>query len=600
MLNSKKKMNLNIHMYIFIIIASIAIINDNIIYFSNLSYEISLLISAILIIIPAIYLIKKKIIEIKTDFSKWDLIAIVTYIIIYFIIIIHIDDFIDTISYHLYNQKNPFIDRINFDLLPSSTFFFPLGDRMNYIFVRFLGYRLGNLLYLYSTIVIFYQIKRFLSAIIPQIKDKLKITFSSIILYTFSVNLCIGEYSIDIFSSVILLELFYIAIKNINVLENKKYLYWSAFLVGISIGIKISNIIFASIILIYIIFKSYKCLKNVKIYDIVVCIILFIIPFGIYMINNYIQTQNPIFPFYNSIFQSSYYEENSAKDVRLGVKNIIETFTWPIIISINPLRGDDIRGLVDPVWGIGFAILIYCLIRNKKYKDILNITILSMVITVSWIIFASGYIRYGMFIPIIYILIEIYVLYKAINEIYIIYKSIIGDKKEKNSILKLILNFVLIFAILIQLMFSVFLGAVYILDKIEVSIKDFSYNAEENTVSEKYNIDGVWIASRYNTSCIDLIRNEEDPMYNADIITEKDPMMNVKSNYSEVSKKMFYEKIKGENLYTVINEKYFEYCILLFKNCGFDSKRTCDIYYNSKIQNANNLWYIIELKYIGK
>ncbi len=548
MSNLKEKINLNIHMYIFIIIASIAIINDNIIYFSNLSYEISLLISVILIVVPAIYLIKKKIIEIKTNFSKWDLIAIIPYCIISFIIILHIDDFVDTISYHLYNQRNPFIDKINFDLLPSSTFFFPLGDRMNYILVRFLGYRLGNLLYLYSTIIIFYQIKRFLNLIIPEINNKIVIAFSSIMLYTFSVNLCIGEFSIDIFSTVILLELLYIAINSINVLENKKYLYFSFLFAGISIGIKISNVIFASVILSYIIIKSYKNLKNIKLYDIAICVTLFIIPFAIYMINNYIQTQNPIFPFYNSIFQSSYYEENSAKDVRLGAKNIIETIIWPIIISINPLRGDDIRGLVDPVWGIGFSILIYCLIRNKKYKKVINLAILSMISTAVWIIFASGYVRYGMFIPITYFLIEIYVFYNAINEIYRIYKSIIGNKKEKNKIFKLILNFVLIFAILIQVMFSIFLGVVYILDKIKVSIEDFSYNVEENTVSEKYNIDGVWISSRYNTSCIDLIRNEEKPMYNADIIVEKDPMMNIKNNFSKFSQEKFYEKIKRKKI----------------------------------------------------
>lgn len=535
--NIKKKINLNIHMYIFIIIASIAIINDNIIYFTSLNYEISLLISATLIIAIAIYLIKKRIIEIKTDFNKLDLIAIIPYCIISFIIILHVDDFVDTISYHLYNQRNPFIDKINFDLLPSSTFFFPLGDRINYIFVRFLGYRLGNLLYTYSAIIIFYQIKRFLAVIIPEINDKIAIVFSSMILYTFSVNLCVGEFSIDIFSTVILLELLYIAINSINVLENKTYLYWAVWLTGISIGIKISNVAFATIILAYIILKSYKNLKNIKLYDVLICIILLIIPFGIYMLNNYIQTQNPIFPFYNSFFRSSYYEESSAKDVRLGPKNILETIVWPIIISIKPLRGDDIRGLVDPIWGIGYIILIYSLIRKRENKKVSSLSILSIVITVIWVIFVAGYVRYGMFIPITYFLLEIYVLYKVVIEL----------KKRNTKILNLIFYFVLFFTIVIQLMFSIFIGAVYIFEKIKVSVEDFSYNIDESTISGKYDIDGVWIASRYNTSCIDLIRNEEDPMYNADIISDKDPM-NVESNYSEASKKIFYEKIKRRKI----------------------------------------------------
>ncbi len=60
------------------------------------------------------------------------------------------------------------------------------------------------------------------------------------------------------------------------------------------------------------------------------------------------------------------------------------------------------------------------------------------------------------------------------------------------------------------------------------------------------------------------------------------------------------KKSNGKKLYTVLNEKYFDYCALLFKNAGFEVEKTCDTYYNSKFQNKNNLWYIVELKYVGK
>ena len=162
-----------------------------------------------------------------------------------------------------------------------------------------------------------------------------------------------------------------------------------------------------------------------------------------------------------------------------------------------------------------------------------------------------------MFIPITYFLLEIYVLYKSIFEINIIYKTIIESKKEKYSILKLIFNFILIFTILIQLIFSIFVGTVYILEKINVSVEEFSYNVDKKTISEKYDIDGVWIASRYNTSCIDLIRNEDDPMYNADIIVDIDPMMNVKSSYSDFSKEIFFKKIKRRKIIYSFKRKVF-------------------------------------------
>lgn len=147
---------------------------------------------------------------------------------------------------------------------------------MNYIFVNFLGYRFGAILYWYVSIVIFYQIKNFLNYIIPEMKDKAKIIIATMILCTFSVNLCFGEYSIDIYSTVILLELLYIAIRNINIFEFKNYLYLSIFLAGVATGIKISNIVFVGVILLYISISSFKKLKNIKVYDVLICIIVFL------------------------------------------------------------------------------------------------------------------------------------------------------------------------------------------------------------------------------------------------------------------------------------------------------------------------------------
>lgn len=55
--------------------------------------------------------------------------------------------------------------------------------------------------------------------------------------------------------------------------------------------------------------------------------------------------------------------------------------------------------------------------------------------------------------------------------------------------------------------------------------------------------------------------------------------------------------LNGKNLYTVINERYFDCCLSLLKYAKFEIKGLCDTYYNSKFQNKNNLWYIVELRY---
>ncbi len=172
----------------------------------------------------------------------------------------------------------------------------------------------------------------------------------------------------------------------------------------------------------------------------------------------------------------------------------------------------------------------------------LNLAILSILTTIIWIIFASGYVRYGMFIAIVYFIIEAYFINKIIQEFI----------KEKNNynILQLFLKFIVIFIILIQIIISIGDGIAYMYGKIKFSISDFSAIIEKDTISGTYDIDGVWIASRYNIACIDLIRSKDDPMYNADLIIKQDPMMNVESSFSDYSKELFYEKIKRkENVY---------------------------------------------------
>ena len=474
--NNEKKITLNIHMFVFICIAFLTILNDNISYFTNLKYEISLLISIILVVILNIFLFKN-FFEVRSNFNILDLLAIIPYTIIYFIIMLDIDDFVDAISYHLYNFKNPFIDRINFDLLPSSSFFFPLGDRMNYIFVNILGYRFGRILSLYSSIIIFYQIKNFMQLIIPKIAEKTKVLIATIILYTFSLNLCIGEYSIDIFSTTILLELLYIACinKNYGNLNAKKCLYLATFLAGLATGIKISNIVFAILILCYMIIELLKNQKKIKIYDIFALTILFFGPFVIYMINAYIQTKNPIFPFYNFIFKSDYYEMVSSKDTRLGAKNLIEMILWPIVITVNPLRGDDIRYIVDPVWAVGYIVSICYLIKSRK----MTLIVLNVLTTIAWIIFVCGYVRYGMFIAISYFLIEIYLLNKIIVEL--------KERYNKSGTIKIILKLILIIIIITQITLSVALGIVYMCIKVNNSFYVFNYknNVQKILIDDK-------------------------------------------------------------------------------------------------------------------
>ena len=128
----------------------------------------------------------------------------------------------------------------------------------------------------------------------------------------------------------------------------------------------------------------------------------------------------------------------------------------------------------------------------------------------------------------------------------------------------------------------------------------YSMGIEEKSgsISGKYDIDGVWICTKYNTSYIDLIRYKEDPMYNIDIVLKKDPMWEVENDFSDYSKKEFYEKLKNKKLYTIISTKYYNYIVELLNKNGFEMKEKI-LYMDKKILNKYNYLYIVEISYIG-
>ncbi len=57
------------------------------------------------------------------------------------------------------------------------------------------------------------------------------------------------------------------------------------------------------------------------------------------------------------------------------------------------------------------------------------------------------------------------------------------------------------------------------------------------------------------------------------------------------------KKLSGKELYTVVNEKYLYYCLIVLSDTNFEIEDVCDIYYDSKLQNKSNLWYIVKIRY---
>lgn len=597
-MENDNKIKLNIHMFIFLNIITITIFNDIIIYLTNLTYNYSLIISSILVFILYKFVYKKSI-TIEKNFDKNDIIPILFICALSIFKLLTIDDFIDTLTYHLYNQLNPFIDKINFDLLPSSTFFFPLGDRMNYIFVNFLGIRFGTILSCYVIVILYYQFKNILHILIPNLSTKMRLFYMFLIATSNSVTIYIGSFFIDSFSSILLFELVYIFIQNINLLKNKKYLYLCSFLLGCLIGIKITNLFLGITIILLLLIRNIKenglnDFKYIKFYDFLLLIFIAILPFIIYMINNYIQTGNPIFPLGNNIFNSKYYKNISATDSRLGPKNLLEFFFWPILICFDMKKGNDIHSIVENVWGLGYIFTIYSLFTYKKRNSKFNwFSILVIILTFVWIKFILGYVRYGLVLSYCFHIIILYYFDKEILNI-------------KNSFNEISTNFFTVFKSFAKLILIYILIITFIL----VNLAYFSYyfnvikkyNIQSNIsplsiITAPYDIDGVWLCSRYNNYYTDILREKSDPMYNLDIITPLDPMCNLPSGYSDYSQKLFKEKTKNKSLYMAIPFNNSINMVKLLEINNLKVIETIGIYKNNKYFNPYNFALIIKVKF---
>ena len=503
----------------------------------------------------------------------------------------------DTLSYHIYLQENPFMDKINYDFFAGravNSFLYPLADRVNFLFRNILGYRLGTIGSYYILIVIFYQIKKFLREMTKNVSEKL-ISIFSIFPLTMSIIIgwC-GTYYIDNYSLCFLLEIFYIAFFEKDILKEKIKLYIFSLIIGISITLKISNIALLIPLAIYFILKNIKELKNLKLRDYIISVLLLVFPLLIYSIYNLIQTGNPIFPYYNGVFKSEYFTCDNWKDTNFGYTNIIELLLWPIVATLNGKRAYDSR-LIDIMWGIGFVIilLIETVKTKRKQFDKLFEMILVLVLTyILWSKVLLGYVRYAtILLTLSNIIILVIILERISNKnIKIILKT---DK----------LTIILLAILLISSVYSISLNVLIKYDNIYNFLCKFTdfesrneYSYIENfkkiftdRCSEKITIDGAWGAIRDDCLMPTLLRKDV-PIYNLEdwvATTNK-------------AREIQLSKIKSNKIYVPISYELLESKIEYLNANGYKIVyEDIQILNNIDFLNSGEELYIVRVEYVG-
>lgn len=409
----------------FLILLGIAITTifaDLFIYLFKTSYLFTIIVSGILALTVIIILIKLKKIRIDINFHFIDIVFICFTSVLCILSIVYPDSFWDTRSYHIYISENPFADKINFDFFPGRTlnsFLFPLADRMNYIFRYFLGYRMGTILGYYLLIVMYYQLKKIIKGFV---KDKVSSSAIGILailpIISYSVLEQTGTYYIDNFSLVFLIEIIYTIFFEKDILKNRFKVYYISLIIGIIVGVKVSNAALLIPMFVYFMIKNIRDFKYLKFYDYIIAIILVILPFGVYAVDNYIQTGNIVYPYYNNIFKSEYFMESSWHDTKFGGNSLKEKILWPFYALVSPNRLYD-YGKVDPIWYIGyFTILVLVLgyivrglvklcteakkthIFSIKENKLFTFSLVTLFMYVIWSFLLGGYVRYATIIPV--------------------------------------------------------------------------------------------------------------------------------------------------------------------------------------------------------
>ena len=350
------------------------------------------------------------------------------------------DSSFDTLNYHFFNGVNG-LQNFPMNFKPTEFFptdfhqFNPIGEYASQIFYLVLGYRLGTITSLLELIISIYLGYGIIFRLLrkkSQAKNRLLIlSLYLLIPFIFVVHEAffqIGTYFSDNFYLMISMSILFLFTTKLHLTVRKpiSFSILTALLSGILIT-KLTNliyfipfVIFYLTVLINVSKKFYSneriafLSKNAGIFLLIVIVI------NYQYILNYAITGNPIFPYYNAIFQSPYYE-NANWPFNFGPSNFIQRLFYPFYALKNPsFLGEvkeffpDTKVIIIFLYNL-FGLVVLYLLHVKINRDEKRIIFLYFLSYFLWQIF-FGYSRYAIYLEILGGIISIIFSVKIFNE----------------------------------------------------------------------------------------------------------------------------------------------------------------------------------------
>ncbi len=347
-------------------------------------------------------------------FNTPDIIFAVLFALYFFMKAIFPDSMADTLSYEIFVQEFSFTSKLEAMKpdLPSFAAWYSLGERVFHYFRVVFGYRLSILPNLLIYFAAFYKTKEiligFFKEIFPDKLQKLRpSTVASIISGAAFLIFCdefvvMGAVIIkpDLFVIPLLLECFRIVFQTVR--RDAVIYALAGLLTGLSVAIKLTNVVYFLPLIVSIIFSDIrqKTFKPAKLCWGALGALIPIAPFALYGL---IFTGNPVFPFFNAVFQSPYAVFENIKDIRWGPTGFLEALVWPFIVIFDTSRFGEIIGYSTfsngrlAIGCIVCAVSIFVYKRAGLLQKRLPMALCILVCTLLWSA-STGYVRYGMII----------------------------------------------------------------------------------------------------------------------------------------------------------------------------------------------------------
>ncbi len=317
----------------------------------------------------------------------------------------------DVFNYHLLVQAPGYSDTVTESFIPGNfqMFGFRWPDRLFYAFREGLGYRMGTLLNTGVTLLLCAQMRRLMGALwgerladcrshLPK-GTKWLLSESLLAFLTVLAWDCINQqatYFVDLLALPIAMEALHILLVDHDKPRSAGQMVWFAFLNGCFFAFKMTNVVFVAPMILMYLFLHRKDLTVGRFFG---ALVLALVPVSIYLVYAWAETGNPIYPYFNGVFESPYFGGYDFKDTRWGPQKLRDFILWPFIAIFFPTYyGCEVPnaypyGMILMVGAVGLLVL--GMLLCKKWRSVPSVLLVVLLITSAYAwTFTTGYIRY--------------------------------------------------------------------------------------------------------------------------------------------------------------------------------------------------------------